>query len=68
MRLRPEGGRPLAGRVAVVTGVARERGFGRAISLRLAEEGARPVQPTRPPLDTPRAVAYGFRTPPHRRA
>ena len=38
---RPDRARRLRDRVAVVTGVARERGIGRAISLRYAEEGAR---------------------------
>jgi NAD(P)-dependent dehydrogenase (short-subunit alcohol dehydrogenase family) len=41
VQLRPESDRRLAGRVAVVTGVSRERSIGRAISLRFAEEGAR---------------------------
>jgi 3-oxoacyl-[acyl-carrier protein] reductase len=41
MQLNPPGDRRLAGRVAVVTGAARERGIGRAICLRYAQEGAR---------------------------
>jgi NAD(P)-dependent dehydrogenase (short-subunit alcohol dehydrogenase family) len=41
MQMKPGSDRRLAGRVAVVTGVAHERGIGRAISLRFAEEGAR---------------------------
>ena len=39
--MKPQSDQRLAGRVAVVTGVAGERGIGRAISLRYAEEGAR---------------------------
>ncbi len=38
----------LAGKVAVVTGAARMRGIGRAIALRLAEEGANVVVAGRP--------------------
>ena len=41
MQMKPESDQRLAGRVAVVTGVAHERSIGRAISLRYAEEGAR---------------------------
>jgi NAD(P)-dependent dehydrogenase (short-subunit alcohol dehydrogenase family) len=41
MQMKPQSDQRLAGRVAVVTGVAHERGIGRAISLRYAEEGAR---------------------------
>ncbi|MEM6832830.1 MAG: SDR family NAD(P)-dependent oxidoreductase, partial [Pseudomonadota bacterium] len=38
----------LEGKVAVVTGAARKRGLGRAIALRLAQEGAEVVVTGRP--------------------
>jgi len=41
MQMKPESDQRLEGRVAIVTGVGRERGIGRAIGLRYAEEGAR---------------------------
>jgi NADP-dependent 3-hydroxy acid dehydrogenase YdfG len=41
MQMKPQSDQRLEGRVAIVTGVGRERGIGRAIGLRYAEEGAR---------------------------
>ena len=41
MQLNEPGDRRLEGRVAIVTGAAREHGIGRAICLRYAQEGAR---------------------------
>ena len=41
MRMNAPGDRRLDGRVAVVTGAAQERGIGRAVCLRYAQEGAR---------------------------